>query len=423
MQRFHTRLSSASAPADGKKLRGMVTGTNSKFILTVNRGSSTLKCGVFGADGDVSLVFSAGTEAAGAASKLKIAAADGAALLEKEVGGDSNAGLDAIVEWMRGRGLVAQVRAFGHRVVQGGPQHLAPERITAESLEDIAQWVPLDPDHLPGAIEGMRYFADKFPGVPQVACFDTQFHRDLPEVARRYALPKDLYQAGVVRYGFHGLSYEYVMSELQRTDADIADGRVIIAHLGSGASMVAVRGGRSVDTSMGFTPLEGLIMSTRSGDVDAGAVLYLMESRNISAIGMSDWLNKKSGLLGISGISADMRVLTAKMAEDGDCAVAVEMFCYRAKKYIGAYAAALGGLDALVFTGGIGEHAAVVRKKICEGLEFLGIRLDAAKNRENAPVASVEDGRVRVRVVKTDEDLMIARHVRAVLGEGLANRK
>jgi acetate kinase len=398
-----------------------MSGSDSKYILTVNRGSSTLKCGVFAVDGDARLVFSASTEAAGAASaKLKIVGADGAVLLEKEVGGDSNAALDAILEWMRLRGLALQLCAIGHRVVQGGPKHVAPERISVEFLEDIKQWVPLDPDHLPAAIEGMRYFAERFPRMLQVACFDTQFHRDLPGVARRYALPKDLFEAGVVRYGFHGLSYEFVLGELRRTDADIADGRVIIAHLGSGASMVAVWGGKSVDTSMGFTPLEGLIMSTRSGDVDAGAVLYLMEGRDLSAKGMSDLLNKKSGLLGVSGISGDMRILTEKMAGDRNCMMAVEMFCYRVKKYIGAYVAVLGGLDALVFTGGIGEHAPVVREKICAGLEFLGIQLDAENNWRNAAVASVEGSRVRVRVVKTDEDLMIARHVRAVLGEELA---
>jgi acetate kinase len=350
-------------------------------------------------------------------SLLKIADASGRPLFDGPVGrGDFNEPLDAMLAWMHEYGYLSRLAAVGHRLVQGGPKHTKPERITPEFLRDMEQLVELDPDHLPSAIRGIQYIASKFSELPQVACFDTQFHKGLPEVARRYALPRRLYEQGISRYGFHGLSYEYVMSELHRVDGEIAGGRIIIAHLGSGASMVAVKNGKSVDTSMGFTPLEGLVMSTRSGDVDAGALLYLMENKNIAAKEMSHLLNKESGLLGISGRSGDMRVLLDKTHEDAECAKAVEIFCYRTKKYIGAYAAALGGLEALIFAGGIGEHAPAVRKKICEGLEFLGIALDSASNEANAALLSPPGSGVKVRIVKTNEDLTIARHVREVLG-------
>jgi propionate kinase len=394
-------------------------GTN-KYILTVNRGSSTLKCGLFlAAGGEMELRVAAEAEKDGdAGTRLKIRDAKGAELFAKKIdGGDANASLDAFLEWMKGQGLIEGLGAVGHRLVQGGPEHVAPERVTDAVLEDLEKWVGLDPEHLPAAIEGMRFFVRKFPRLTQVACFDTKFHEGLPEVARRYALPRELEERGVRRFGFHGLSYEFVMSELRATDADVANGRVIIAHLGSGASIVAVRGGASVDTSMGFTPLEGLVMSTRCGDLDPGAVLFL--AGDSDAKELSKALNKKSGLLGVSGVSGDMRELLEKMSDDDHCAAAVEMFCYRVKKYVGAYAAALGGVDVLAFCGGIGEHAAVVREKICEGLEFLGIRVDREKNRKEEAVISAEDARVRVRVVKTDEDLMIARHVATVLGDEL----
>jgi acetate kinase len=395
-----------------------MTDRKHKYILTVNRGSSTLKCGLFHAgEGDVELRVSAEAEKSGDADqRLKIADAKGTELLDEKIaGGDANVALNAFLEWMKGNGFVEGLSAVGHRVVQGGPRHVSPEKITAEVLEDLGKWVALDPEHLPAAIEGMQFFVRKFPRLAQVACFDTKFHEGLPEVGRRYALPRELEERGVRRYGFHGLSYEFVMSELRATDADVADGRVIIAHLGSGASIVAVRGGKSVDTSMGLTPLEGLVMSTRSGDLDPGAVLFLVGDSDAKKL--SNELNKKAGLLGVSRTSGDMRTLLTKMSDDDHCAAAVEMFCYRVKKYVGAYAAALGGVDALVFTGGIGEHAAVVREKICDGLDFLGIRLDREKNRKDEPVISADDARVRVRVVKTDEDLMIARHVATVLGD------
>jgi acetate kinase len=317
--------------------------------------------------------------------------------------------------WLGEHRFLSGLAAVGHRLVQGGPRHKEPLQINSEFLREIEQLIPLDPDHLPAAIEGIKFIARKFPELPQVACFDTAFHSSIPRVASMYALPRRLYDQGILRYGFHGLSYEYVMGELQSLEGKLADGRVIIAHLGSGASMVAVKNGKSIDTSMGFTPLEGLVMATRSGDVDPGALLYLSEYKKMSAKEINTLVNKQSGLLGVSETSSDMKVLLDNASRDPRAGQAVDSFCYRAKKYVGAYSAVLGGLDLLVFAGGIGEHAPAVRKQICEGLDFLGIRLDAATNEANAALISSPESRVKVRVVKTNEDLMIARHVVAAL--------
>jgi acetate kinase len=232
-----------------------------------------------------------------------------------------------------------------------------------------------------------------------------------------YALPRRFYDEGVRRYGFHGLSFEYIVGELRKLDAKQAASRVVVAHLGSGASIVALQDGKSMDTSMGFTPLEGLVMSARSGDVDPGLLLYLLAEKQLSGKEAGTLLNKQSGLLGVSGSTGDMRELLEKAKQDPHAAEAIDLFCYRAKKYIGAYAAALGGLDALVFTGGIGERAPAIRERICKGLDFLGIHLDAARNTANAPVISTTDSRVNVRVIQTNEDLMIVHHVTTVLGE------
>jgi acetate kinase len=349
--------------------------------------------------------------------RLKIEDPGGTTLLTSAVESEKpSAALEAMFTWLAEHGFLAQLGAAGHRLVHGGPRYQDPQRITPEFLSQIGQLIPLDPDHLPAAIRGIQFIAEKFPELPQVACFDTDFHNSLPKVARMYALPRDLYDQGILRYGFHGLSYEYIMGELRAYEGKLADGRVIIAHLGSGASMVAVKDGKSIDTSMGFTPLEGLVMATRSGDVDPGALLYLLEQKKISAKELDTILNKKSGLLGVSAKSGDMRALLDEMQKDVRAREALDVFCYRAKKYIGAYAAVLGGLDLLVFAGGIGERAPFVRKRICDGLDFLGIRLEASRNEANAPLISAPEGRVKALVIKTNEDLMIVRHVRSVLG-------
>jgi acetate kinase len=387
-------------------------------ILTMNRGSTTLKAALYEVQERERLVLTISVDRIDhSGGHITIADTRGSAVFDQQFDGrDANAGLGVIIEWLEAHGHLSRLAAAGHRLVHGGSQYCEPERITPAFLAELEKIVPLDPDHLPGAISAIRIIAQKFPELTQVACFDTAFHRSLPKVARLYALPRRLYDNGIRRYGFHGLSYEYILDELRALDRTAADGRVIIAHLGGGASMVAVQAGKSVDTSMGFTPLEGLVMGTRSGDVDPGALIYLLEQGTMSPSELGVHLNKRSGLLGVSGSTDDMRDLLDRAPKDADAAEAVDVFCYRAKKYVGAYAAVLGGLDTLVFSGGIGEHSPAVRERICAGLEFLGIRLDPSRNQANAGVISSPDGQVCVRVIETNEDVMIARHVLALLG-------
>lgn len=384
----------------------------------MNCGSATLKAAIYEAGAQEKMVLSINVDRADSSDgNVTIADSGGKLLLDTAVErGDPDAALKVVFDWLGKHGDLADLAAAGHRIVHGGAQFTEPRRATPEFLTELKKLVPLDPDHLPEAIAGIRFISQKLPDLPQIACFDTAFHSKLPTVARMYALPRRFYDEGVRRYGFHGLSYEYVLQELRSMDGALADGRAIIAHLGNGASMVALHGGSSVDTSMGFTPLEGLVMGARSGDVDPGALLYLLQQKKIPADELSKELNKQSGLLAVSGSSEDMRDLLQKSPSDPHAAEAVELFCYRAKKYIGAYAAALGGLDLLAFTGGIGEHAAPVREKICAGLEFLGIQLDPQRNHVHAPLISRSDARVKVRVIETNEDLMIVRHVRTALG-------
>ena len=387
-------------------------------ILTMNRGSATLKAALYDVKSAPQLALSIEIDRAQQGGHIRISDSRKSLLFDRELSGrDSDAALELIFQWLSEHGYLSQLAAAGHRLVHGGAQYTKPERITPEFMAEIEQLIPLDPDHLPEAISGIRFIAQKFPELPQVACFDTAFHASLPKAAQMYALPRRLYDGGIRRFGFHGLSYEYISQELRALEGTAADGRVIVAHLGSGASMVAIKGGKSLDTSMGFTPLEGLVMGTRSGDVDPGALIYLLGAGKMSPQELDTQLNKQSGLLGVSGSSADMRDLLEKAANgDSHAAEAVDLFCYRAKKYIGAYAAALGGLDILIFSGGIGEHAPAIRDRICEGLDFLGIRIDAERNRSNAAVISTTASRAKVRVVETNEDLMIVRHVLSLLG-------
>ena len=388
-------------------------------ILTMNRGSATLKSTLYEVGARNEALLSIAVAYSGATgAHLKISDAHGASLLDASVKGkDSNAVLETMFAWLDKYQYLSGLKAAGHRLVHGGARYTQPQRITPQFLSALQKLVPLDPDHLPAAIKGIRFVARKFSKLPQVACFDTAFHSPLPTVAKMYALPRRLYDRGIRRYGFHGLSFEYIVGELRKLDATLAAGRVLVAHLGSGASIVALRNGQSMDTSMGFTPLEGLVMSARSGDVDPGLLLYLLAQQKMSAKAAAALLNKQSGLLGVSTSSGDMRALLEKAKQDPQAAEAVDLFCYRAKKYIGAYAAALAGLDALVFTGGIGERAPAIREKICGGLEFLGIQLDAAQNAANAPVISTPASRVNIRVIQTNEDLMIVEHVLSVLGQ------
>jgi acetate kinase len=334
---------------------------------------------------------------------------------------DPKAAVGFLLDWIGALPAFASVGAIGHRVVQG-MGHSEPERVTPRLLGELRRSTAYDPDHLPREIELIHAFRERHPGIPQVACFDTAFHRNMPRVARMLPIPRRYEAKGVVRYGYHGISYEYLMEELERiAGRTAARGRVILAHLGNGASLAAVRNGRSVDTSMGFTPAAGILMSTRSGDLDPGVAYFLSRRERMSAAGFQDMVNHKSGLLGVSETSSDMRDLLKREARDVRAAEAVELFCYQARKWIGAYAAALGGVDTLVFSGGIGENAPPVRARVCEGLGFLGISLDRRRNLANSPLIS--GSKVDVRVIRTDEELMIARSVRRVLGPVPRGRK
>jgi acetate kinase len=336
---------------------------------------------------------------------------------------DHKSAANFLMDWLEERHGFESVLAVGHRVVHG-MQHTSPELVTQELLEELHSISPYDPDHLPSEIELIEVFRQRHPKLLQVACFDTAFHRTMPRVAKLLPIPRCYDAKGVQRYGFHGLSYAYLMEELARLgDPAATAGRVILAHLGNGASMAAVHNGKSIDTSMGFTPTAGLVMSTRSGDLDPGLFPYFARTEQMTAKQFSVMVNHHSGLLGVSETSSDMRDLLAQEAHDIRAAEAVALFCYQAKKWIGAFAAALGGLDTVVFAGGIGENAPLVRARICDGLGFLGIELSESRNAETAGVISTGASRATVRVIRTDEDLMIARSVCSILETDAGNGK
>jgi acetate kinase len=321
-----------------------------------------------------------------------------------------------LIDWLEGESGFASIRAVGHRVVQG-MQHTTPELVTPELLDELHRISPCDPDHLPSEIELIETFRLRHPKLPQVVCFDTAFHRTMPRVAKMLPIPRRYEAKGLERYGFHGLSYAFLVEELARLgDRAATGGRVILAHLGNGASMAAVRNGKSIDTSMSFTPTAGLVMSTRSGDLDPGVATYLARTEQMSTERFYEMVSHESGMLGISETSSDMRDLLALEAHDTRAAEAVELFCYQARKWIGSFAAALGGMDTLVFAGGIGENAPVVRTRICEGLGFLGIELSEPRNSVTPGVISSAGSRVTVRVIHTNEELMIARSVCRIPG-------
>jgi acetate kinase len=388
-------------------------------LLTINTGSSSLKAALYRLREDTTEVPVLRAEASriGGRGGLRLADARGELLDERRDDlTDHAAALVALLSRLRDRGLDRNdLAAVGHRIVHGGDRHREPQKVTPKVVADLRALVPIDPNHLPQAIAAIEAVGRAYPVVPQMVCFDTAFHSRMPRVARLYALPSRLAEEGIIRYGFHGLSYEYVMQELRRLEPEAVDGRVVIVHLGNGASMAAVKEGVGVDTTMGFTPTGGLVMGTRSGDLDPSVPLFLLEERGLTPTEVSDLLNKQAGLLGVSETSADMQDLLDRETDDGRAAEAIALFCYQAKKFLGALAAALGGLDALVFTGGIGEHAAPVRERVCEDLEFLGIRLDPERNAAHAPVISSDDAAVTVRVVPTDEELMVARHTRRLI--------
>jgi acetate kinase len=397
-------------------------------ILTINGGSSSIKIALFEAGDPLRRILEGGIERIGmpdAIFQVKGQDQDQRDNFSRPVSASNHTdAVGALMNWIEERSGRDALTAVGHRVLQGGPKYYKPQGITAEMVAELRQLSPFDPDHMPEEILLTEAFHRRFPDLPQVACFDTAFHHDLPHVAQLLPIPRRYEALGVRRYGFHGLSYAFLMEELSRlAGPEAAQGRVILAHLGNGASLAAVRHGKSVDTSMSFTPTSGVPMSTRSGDLDPGLVWYLARTENMSAKQFNEMVNLRSGLLGISETSSDMRDLLKNEARDVRAAEAVALFCYQVKKWIGAFAAVLGGLDTLVFAGGIGENAPPVRTRICEGMGFLGIELEEKRNAANECVISAAASRVAVRVIRTDEELMIAKTVCQVLGLGCKNKK
>jgi acetate kinase len=389
-------------------------------VLTINAGSSSIKFAVYRAGAALTSSLHGSMDRIGLeATTLSWTSSGEAGAAQRVETRDANAALAVLIDWLETRGVFATASAVGHRVVHGLAR-TAPAHITDAVLAELHRAVSYAPDHLPRETALIELVRDRCPRLPQVACFDTAFHGGMPVVARLLPIPRRYQEKGVRRYGFHGLSYAYLMEELERTAGrEAARGRVVLAHLGNGASLAAVKGGTSIDTSMGFTPAAGLVMSTRTGDLDPGLVSFLANADGMTAAAFHRMVNHESGLLGVSEVSSDMRDLLAREAVDTRAAEAVALFCYQAKKWLGAFAAALSGLDTLVFSAGIGERSAPVRARICEGLGFLGIELDDARNEAHAGVISTDGSRVAVRVIPTDEELMIARSTFRAIGVDL----
>ncbi len=395
-------------------------------VLTINGGSSSIKFAVFEAGDSLRRILEGGIERIGSpGATLHVKGLNQSDNSSRSVKApDHTAAVGVLMDWIEEGSERNGLTAVGHRIVHGGPKYYKPQRITLEMIAELHQLSAFDPEHLPEEILLTEAFHRRFPDLPQVACFDTAFHHDLPRVAQLLPIPRRYEAQGVRRYGFHGLSYEFLMRELARlAGTEAAQGRVILAHLGSGASLAAVRNGKPVDTSMGFTPTAGVPMSTRSGDLDPGLVWYLARTEGLDAKGFNQMVNFQSGLLGMSETSSDMRDLLDREEQDVRAVEAVALFCYQVKKWIGAFAAALGGLDTLVFAGGIGENMPTVRARICDGLGFLGIELEGPRNATNESVISKAASRVAVRVIPTDEEQMIARSVCRALGLGIVSEK
>jgi acetate kinase len=365
-------------------------------VLVLNAGSSSLKLALY--DGDARLTR--GT-------------------VDRIAPGDAAGALDSVLERLEPHGGLKALAAVGHRIVHGGATFTAPTRLDDRALDELRRLEPLDPDHLPAELAIVRALRDRAPDLPQIGCFDTAFHATTPRVARLLAIPRRFEARGVRRYGFHGLSYQFQLEELARVGGPAAArGRVVMAHLGSGSSLAATRDGQCVDTTMGFTPNSGVPMATRSGDIDAGLVAFLLRDEGLTAAALDAMLTRESGLFGVSGVSADMRDLLAREATDAACADAVALYCHGIRKAIGALAATVDGLDTLVFAAGIGENAPVVRARVCAGLAHLGVVLDDARNAASAAVISADTSACTVRIVRTDEEIIIAREtLRLLLGE------
>ena len=389
------------------------------YALVLNAGSSSLKFCVYRRPEAAGwrLEGRGQIEGIGTSPHLTAKNAEGGVLADQKLGGavsDGRKALDALSEWLRSHYGGARVLGVGHRVVHGGPRYAGPVVVTPQVLAELHRLTPLAPLHQPHNLAAIEAVAERLPDVPQVACFDTSFHRGQSAVAELVPLPREICRNGVQRYGFHGLSYEYIASVLPDVTPEIAGGRVIVAHLGSGASLCAMSNGKSIDSSLSFTALDGLCMGTRPGAIDPGVILYLFQTLGLSAKEVETILYKKSGLLGISGISNDMRDLLA--SAEPRARLAVDYFVYQAAKQIGAFAAVLGGIDGLVFTAGIGENSAEIRRRICESSAWLGMELDEAANASRGPRISAPGSKVSAWVIPTNEELMIARHTGRLLG-------
>jgi acetate kinase len=388
-------------------------------ILTINGGSSSIKFALFEAEDSLQRILEGKIERIGLPNaNFAVKGLNKVDNFSRQVvAPDHAAAVERLMDWIDERFNQDELSAVGHRVVHGGPNYSEPQRITKGLIEELHKLELFDPEHLPEEILLAAAFHRRFPDVLQIACFDTAFHRDMPRVARMLPIPRRYDTRGVQRYGFHGLSYSFLMEELERLAGPKAvRGRIILAHLGNGASLAAVQDSKPIDTSMGLTPTAGIPMSTRSGDLDPGIIWYLARTEKMSAKKFNEMVNFQSGLLGVSETSSDMRDLLSREKKDSRAAEAVALFCYQVKKWIGAFAAALGGLDTLVFSGGIGENAPAVRARICDGLGFLGIELEEKKNAANAGVISAEASKVSVRVIRTDEEVVIAKMVCRLLG-------
>jgi len=388
------------------------------FIVTINGGSSSIKFAVFDSADPPARRLSGQVERIGqpGAQLISNRNGDSAPSVRQVDASDHRQAAAIIIQYLHDCLSNSSIAAIGHRVVHGGLHLLEHQLITPEVIAELRKAEPLDLAHLPLEIALIEAFHQAFPTLPQVACFDTAFHRHLPRVASMLPIPRHYFDAGVRRFGFHGLSYQYLMQRLATTaGADAANGRVILAHLGSGASMAAVSGGKPIDTTMAFTPTAGLVMGTRPGDLDPGLLVYLMRTESMTPDQMDDFISRRCGLLGISQTTSDMRDLLDHRATDPRAAEAVDIFCYQARKFVGALAAAMGGLDTLVFAGGIGEHAPEVRAGICNGLEHLGLSLDSDLNSAGADIVSRSRSPVTVRVIATDEECIIAQTVRSQL--------
>jgi acetate kinase len=387
------------------------------IIVAINSGSSSLKLSLFSCIHSLQHIYAAKITGIGKSNcLLSVTDAD-----KKEVyinpvklNSDEEAA-ELIAEWLQQQDRQYIIVGIGHRVVHGGLQFHEPELIDSSFLAELKEIESLAPLHLPSAIAIMKVFRCSFPGITQVACFDTAFHSEMPFEARHYAIPRSFWAEGVVRYGFHGISCEYIMQQLQSYDPLVDQKKIIIAHLGSGCSMTAVKDGHSIDNTMGFSPAGGLVMNTRGGDMDPGVLVYLLQEKKMDAEQLMTLFNKDSGLKAIAGSNYTMEKLLEEERSNPRAAQALNIFCYHAKKQIGALAAALGGVDIIVFTGGIGEHAASVRKKICGDLDWMGVRLDDELNEQGERIITKDTGKVQVQVIPANEEIVIARHVKKCL--------